>query len=218
MLDLTDLRRPLPAQWKLFVSVDTGTYMSATFTAFPPDSIDGFVVEEFPNYRYIGGAIELLGGTVGSVPGWSRWVLDSYRKYVPHKTRLHAWCDENSQFKTELRNYGIIAQGNKRKLELRVEITREYFINRHAHLAPWLSVLPWEIEHAVWPDEASSAGRFEREKDNDHTLDTIEHTFSRRPRHSSQVTGKKQSFVERWMAMHARPNLAPRVDPHLGSF
>lgn len=189
--------------------------MSATFTAFPPDSFDAFVLEEFPNYRYIGGEIELLGGDIGSIPGWSRWVHDAYQAYLPGK-RLHAWCDENSQFKTELKNYRLHLQGNKRKLELRVEISREYFNNQRIHLAPWLTVLPWEIEHAAWPDEASSAGRFEREKTNDHTLDTMEHTLSRRPRHASQVQVKSRSFVQKFMDQHRRKDIGPKSDPHLG--
>lgn len=217
MLSPSDLRRPLPPSWKLFVGLDTGTYMSAVFVGFPPDSYDAFVFEEFPNYRYIGGEIELLGGEDGSIPSWSRKVLASYQRYVPGKSKLHAWCDENSQFKTELRNYHIIAQGNMRKLELRVEISREYFNNARVHLAPWLSVLPWELEHAVWPDEATSAGRFEREKDQDHTLDCLEHVLSRRPRHKGLVAQKSESFVQKFMNEHRRRDIGPKVDKHLGA-
>lgn len=216
MLSPSDLRRPLPPQWKLFVGLDTGTYMSALFVAFRPDEPDAFVLEEFPNYRYIGGEVELLGGDEGSIPSWSRVVTAAYQKYVPGKSKMHGWCDENSQFKTELRNYNVIAQGNARKLELRVEISREYFNNHRVHLAPWLSVLPWELEHAVWPDESTSAGRFEREKTNDHTLDCLEHVLSRRPRHKSMVSGKAKSFVQKFMEQHRRRDLNPRMDPHLG--
>lgn len=217
MLSPSDLNRPLPSSWKLFVGIDTGTYMSAVFVGFPPDSFDAFVFEEFPNYRYIGGEIELLGGDDGSIPSWSRKVLAAYQRYLPGKPKLHGWCDENSQFKTELLNYDIHAQGNRRKLELRVEISREYFNNRRVHLAPWLSVLPWELEHAVWPDEATSAGRFEREKDQDHTLDCLEHVLSRRPRHKGMVSGKKESFVQQFMREHKRVDIGPKVDRHLGA-
>lgn len=213
MLTAKDLRRPLLPGWQLLVGGDTGTYMSAAFVLFPPDDGDCFVVHEAPNYRYVGGEIELLGY---SIPEWSREIMQEYRRYYPDKSKLHAWCDENSQFKTELRNYKIQFQGNKRKLELRVEISREYFQNRRVHLAPWLSVLPWELEHASWPDEATSAGKFERLKVNDHTLDCVEHVLSRRPHHKSQTQEKGESFVQRHLRLHKRTDIGPGRDPHLG--
>src|SRR5258708_23951321 len=112
---------------------DTGTYMSALFVLFPPETLDAFVVEEFPNYRYVGGAIELLGD---SVPEWARRVRSAAAAYTPGITRLKGWCDENSQFKEELKHYNIHLRGNSRKLELRVEIAREYFQNHRVWLAP----------------------------------------------------------------------------------
>jgi hypothetical protein len=212
MLSPADLRRPLGLGWHLLASIDTGTYMSASFTLFPPDSHDCFIVEEFPNYRYIGGAIELLGY---SIPEWSRAVVDRYRAYCPGVSKLKAWADENSQFKTELAHYNIHLMPNRHKLELRTEIAREYFQNYRAWLAPWLTVLPYELEHASWPDAETSAGRFQREKSNDHTLDTIEHTLSRRPRHASMVRSKKPSFLDQFLS--ANPlSVRPAVDPHLG--
>lgn len=214
MLSPRDLRRPLPGGWTILAGLDTGTYMSASFTLFPPDSIDAFVVEEFPNYHYVGGEIELIDE---SIPEWSARVLAAYRRYRPNAAKLHLWCDENSQFKTELHRYHLIAHGNKHKLELRVEVTREYFNNRHAYLAPWLSILPYELEHATWPDDTSSAGRFERLKTNDHTLDTIEHVFSRRPRAGSMSRRKPESFVERHLRLHRRRDISPQIDPHLGA-
>lgn len=213
MLNVTDLRRPLLPGWTLLAGGDTGTYMSATFVLFPPDTFDAFVVYERPNYRYVGGEIELLGN---SIPEWSRDVLTEYAKYVPGASKIDLWVDENSQFKTELANYNIRARGNKRKLELRVEISREYFNNRRVWLAPWLSVLPWELEHAQWPDEASSAGKFERLKVNDHTLDGVEHVLSRRPKHKSMVAAKSETFVQRHLRLNRRQDIGPSHDPHLG--
>ncbi len=213
MLSASDLRRPLLPGWSLLVGGDTGTYMSSAFILFPPDDGDCFVVHEHPNYRYVGGEIELLGY---SIPEWSRELLTEYRRYKPSVSRLHAWCDENSQFKSELRHYNVALQGNKRKLELRVEISREYFQNRRVHLAPWLSVLPWELEHAVWPDEATSAGKFERLKTNDHTLDCVEHVLSRRPRNKSMVRSKSETFVQRHLRLNKRHDLPSGRDPHLG--
>lgn len=213
MLRAQDLRRPLLEGWKLLAGLDTGTYMSATLSLFPPDTFEAFVVHEHPNYRYVGGEIELLGY---SIPEWSRELLTEYQRYVPGATKMDLWCDENSQFKTELKNYHLIARGNKRKLELRVEISREYFANRRIHLAPWLSVLPWELEHAQWPPEGTSAGKFERLKVDDHTLDTVEHVLSRRPKHKSMVAEKGETFVQRHLRLNRRTDVGPAYDTHLG--
>lgn len=207
--------QPLPPGWKFYMAADTGTYMSAVFIAFPPDSMDAFVLEEFPNYRYVGGEIELLGY---SIPEWARDVVECWRRYVPGKTKLKGLCDENSQFKHELRNYDIHLRGNPIKLETRVEISREYFQNQRIHLAPWLAVLPYELEHAVWPDDTNSAGRFERLKEQDHSLDGVEHILSQRPRNKAITKQKQESFTERFLRENRwADRLGPRNDPHLGS-
>ena len=213
MLSLSDLRRPLPPQWKLDVAVDTGTFMSATFTLFPPDDEFAFIVAEFPNYRYVGGDIELLDE---SIPEWCRRVTSEYARFRPGVTRVRAWADANSQFKSELSRYKISLLANHRRLELRVEIAREYIRNRHALLAPWLTVLPYELELAQFPDDTSSAGRFERLKTKDHTLDCVEHTLSRRPRHLSQVHRAKESFIDRFIRENRSPDLMTKTDTHLG--
>jgi len=213
MLSPKDLRRPLPSGWQLIAGIDTGTYMSCSFWLFPPDSHETFCVYEAPNYRYVGGEIELLGY---SVPEWSRAVLDEYKRFCPGVTKLKAWADQNSQFKTELQHYNIVLLANLRKLELRVEISREYVNNRRAHYAPWLSVLPYEMENARWPDEATSAGKFERIKQDDHTLDTMEHVLSRRPRHKAMLREKPETFRERFLRQNKIVDLDPNIDAHLG--
>lgn len=214
MLTPADLRRPLPGGWSLLVGLDTGTYMSATFTVFPTDSWDAYVVYEQPNYRYVAGQVELLDY---SIPSWCRELLGEYRKWKPGADKLTGWLDTNSQFKSELRRYGVHGLGNRRSLELRVEISREYMNNRRVHLAPWLKVLPWELEHAKWPDETTSAGRLEREKENDHTLDCLEHSLSRRPRHKSMVEKKSETFLQRHLRLHRRRDLPRAADSHLGA-
>lgn len=216
MLTIRDLRHPLPSSWAILAAVDTGTYMSGTLAVFPDSHPhDAFVIHEQPNYRYVGGEIELNNV---SVPEWSREFLATYLRFKPGASRLHCWCDENSQFKTELLNYGLVLEGNRRKLELRVEISREYMQNGRVHMAPWLSVLPYEMEHAAWPDSATSAGRFERIKENDHTLDCLEHTLSRRPRAKAQVQKKKLSFLDQMRLQHGRHDLPRPADTHLGPF
>jgi hypothetical protein len=42
-------------------------------------------------------------------------------------------------------------------------------------------VIPFELENAAWPEEASASGKFARIKDRDHTLDCLEHILARRP-------------------------------------
>ena len=217
MTDLSVLRtilHPLPPAWTLLTGLDTGTYLSACFVLFPPEPAHtAFVIAEFPNYRYVGGELELLGL---SIPEWSRALVAAYHLFHPGRTRLTAFCDENSQFKTELAHYGIALHGNRRKLELRVEIAREYFANRRVWLAPWLSVLPYELELAQWPPATSSAGRFERLKEHDHTLDTIEHVLSRRPRHKSMVQENTESLIDQHLREHRWRDGFSKADPHLG--
>lgn len=213
---LNDLELPLGPSWTLLAAFDTGTYMSGVFALAPPDSSDLLVVETFENYRYVGGEIELNGE---SIPEWAGRVMASFARYRPGRSKLNGWCDENSQFKTELARYGMHLRGNPRKLELRTEITREYLQSGHLLLAPWLAtgVLAYELEHAVWPDDTNSAGRFERIKESDHTLDCLEHICSRRPRNKAMLREKSKSFLEQQFAQSVGWRaLLPKGDPHLG--
>lgn len=216
MLSFTDLR--IPDSWTLLVGADTGAYMSAAIVAITPEPSSALVLWEGPNYRYVGGGdIELLGL---SNPEWAHNLHTAYTHLRPRTTKIHGWVDTNSQFKHELQNYGLYLHGNPHKLELRVEITREYVQARDPirfWMAPWLTVLPWEMEHATWPDDTTSAGKFERLKRHDHTLDCVEHVLSRRPRTKSLVVSKPESFLQRYLREHR--NWTPRalgVDPHLG--
>lgn len=212
MLTRDDLRTPLSDGSQLLVGFDTGAYMSCCFGLMLPESLDIFIIEEFPNYHYVGGEIERLDI---SDPEWARTILDAYKTFVPHKSKCRGWVDENSQFKQELLHYGLVLTGNHRGLELRVEITREYTQHNHLWLAPWLKILPYEFEQATWPDEHTSAGKFVREKHNDHTLDCVEHICSRRPRSRKFIRPKRESFLERHLREHR--TISPHVgDPHLG--
>lgn len=214
MLTLDSLKVPLPHDHDLLVAFDTGTYMSAVFVLITPEPYAAVVLWESPNYRYVGGEIELLGM---SNPEWARNVHRVYNKLRPGTTKVHGWVDENTQFKAELANYGLSLHGNNRPLELRVEIAREY-VNAESpriFLAPWLSVLPYEMENAQWPDESTSAGRFVRIKRSDHTLDCLEHILSRRPRTRALARTKRESFLQRFLRENRRVD-RPKSDPHLG--
>lgn len=216
MLEFSDLKAPLDDGWELIVGFDTGTYMSAAFTVIPPDPYfyAAYTIAEFPNYRYVGGEIELTGE---STPEWARRVRDSYRRFFPQKSKVHGWVDSNSQFKTELKRYNLALQGNPRMLELRVEVTREYVLNDRWFVAPWCVVLQQEMEWAKWPDDTTAAGKFVRLKHRDHTLDCVEHALSRRPRSKKLIQTKQESFKERFFREHQRQfPIVGMGDPHLG--
>lgn len=189
--------------------------MSAMICAVCPDPLTLFFLEEFPNYRYVSNEIELLGF---SVPEWAHMVHAAYQKYKPNTTRVHLWCDSNTQFRSELAHYGLQLTSNFRALELRVEIAREYMQAkepRRCFLAPWLKILPYELEHAEWPDETTSAGKFVRLKTSDHTLDCLEHICSRRPRSKLLLKEKHPTFLQRFLKENKweKPGVA---DVHLG--
>jgi len=208
MLTLTDLRIPHDAQ--LFLGADTGTFMSAALVAISGDH-HAFVLAEWPNYRYVSDQCELNNRTT---PEWATEVVAACA--LVGYTRPVAWLDPNSQFKSELRNYGLHCLGNKVAPEARVSIAREYFLNNRVHLAPWLRVLPYELEHAKWPDEATAAGRFMRSKRHDHTLDCLEHVLSRRPRGIvSKEQARKERLRDRFLDYEGAPG-RPLSDPHMG--
>ncbi len=165
----------IPAGWEIVGGADTGTYYSALLVAFSPAG-EAFVIEEFPNYRYISGEAERDESL--SIPQWAGAVR---RRTESLGGRTNFWADPNTQFKGELRNYGIHLLPARIPVEARTEVAREYFEHERIWLAPWLQELPFELENAAWPEEASMSGKFARVKDRDHTLDPLEHVLARRP-------------------------------------
>lgn len=213
--------KPLPDGWAMIVGADTGTYMSAVLVAIPPgDEAQTVTLAEFPNYRYVAHEIELIGL---SIPEWAKWVMQGFHHFMPRTERCSAWADPNTQFRSELKHYKIDLKSNTRKLELRTEISREYMGQMtpagspRSLLAPWLEILPYEIEHAKWPDGTTGAGKFERIKEHDHSLDCYEHAHSRRPRSKSIFRSGKKSFLQQHLDAHRSVSNSQRGDPHLGS-
>lgn len=180
----------IPAGWDVVGGADTGTFYTALLVAFSPDG-NAYVIEEFPNYRYIAGAAERDESI--AIPVWARMVA---RRSLGYGGRSAFWADPNSQFKGELRNYGINLMPAKAPVETRTEITREYFEHHRIQLAPWITVLPFELENAAWPEEASLSGKFSRVKDRDHTLDCLEHILARRPFGRALPTIGNRSWAE----------------------
>ena len=165
----------IPDGWEIVGGADTGTYYSAILVAFSPEG-EAFVIDEFPNYRYVGGSPERDESL--SIPRWATGVVE---RISVLGGRPNFWADPNSQFKGELRNYRMNLLPAKIPVEARTEIAREYFEHGRIWIAPWVTTLPFELENAAWPEEASASGKFARVKDRDHTLDPLEHILARRP-------------------------------------
>lgn len=201
----------VPQDWELVNGADTGTFYTAASVLFSPQG-QAFVVGEWPNYRYVAGQAERDEDV--TIPQWATAVTIGVDRLGG---RPNFWADKNTQFKKELRNHGMTLLGSDKPLEARTEIAREYFQHEVIWLAPWLSVLPFEIENACWPDEASAAGKFARKKDRDHTLDCLEHVLSRRPR--ARVAPAKKTgttWVEQFTG-RLFPSKKSGGNPHLGA-
>lgn len=210
MLTVNDLR--IPRSWSIIAGADTGTYMGGAICAVCP-RYELYVLEEFPNYHYTGdGTIELTGMTVGE---WIKW-FSSRLKHWTKERRVSAWVDANTTFKTEV-GHGFRFKMNRKSLDLRTEILREYLRNRRLHLMPWLKVIPYEMEEAAFPEEETNSGKYVRIKKKDHCLDGVEHAASRRPHPDleqslSQVRHKMQAVIDRNRRIEVS-----HVDPHMGA-
>lgn len=197
----------LPRHWEVLGAGDSGTFTSAVLVAFDERG-DAFVIYEQPNYRYIGGKHEFDDSTI---PEWAGSIGRAMGRCGVHGL----FADRNSQFKREFQNYDITLYGANAGLELRTKIAREYFHGDAIHLAPWLDVLPYELEQAQWPEETTAGGRFQRLKKQDHSLDGLEHVLARRPRSVTEQDHQVGTWIEEYIGrpMHSLRNLA---DPHLG--
>src|SRR3990167_3291396 len=212
MLSREHLR--IPRNWEIIAGADTGTYMGGAICAIDPN-YELYVLEEFPNYRYTGdGTIELTGETVGD---WIRRFGSRLQHYTKQRRGNFAWADFNTPFKTEV-GQGFKFKGNKKPLELRTEITREYLRNGRLHLMPWLETIPYEMEEAHYPEkESAGTGAFKRAKLKDHCLDGVEHCASRRPHPDfTESAEAKKTGIHAIIAQNMR--LETRgSDPHLGA-
>jgi hypothetical protein len=199
----------LPAHWEVLGAADTGTFTSSVFVALSPDG-DLVVFDEVANYRYIGGKPELDESM--SISTWKRRVRVTMDRFEVGGL----WADQNSQFKRELllAPNSIMLYSAKARLEQRTEVLREYCSHGKVYLAPWLEVLPHELEQAVWPPEATAGGRFQRVKQHDHTLDGVEHLAALRPR-SAILDPEPDDRL--WVEAFAGRRLNHlQGDPHLG--
>lgn len=212
MLTVEDLR--IPRSYEIIAGADTGTYMSGLIAAISPE-YELFCLEEFPNYHYVGdGTIELIGLTVRE---WMHHFADRM-KFWTKQRKFGAWADANTTFKTEV-GFGLSFKMNKKVLELRTEITREYMRHNRVHVAPWLKVLPYEMEIATFPEhESAGTGRYQRIKIKDHTLDCLEHICSRRPHPNFALKeASRPRALDAMLAKFKRTGRTDPIDPHLGA-
>ena len=204
----------LPHDWAVTLGADTGTYCAAVVVAVSPEGT-AYVLDERTNYRYVANTPEL-----DDASSIVRWTDEVCRMAALWQTRPLAWVDSNSQFKQECRHHGLQLLANQRGREVRTEATRQYFQHDQIFLAPWLSLVPYELEAAQWPDQATAAGKYERVKVNDHALDCVEHVLSRHPRGQAPRTPRPlipEAGTIQWYGSPLRKKVRrPPVDTHLG--
>jgi hypothetical protein len=204
----------LPHDWRVEIGADTGTYCAALIVGIDPEGT-AYVLDELTNYRYVANTPEL--DDESSIVRWCQGVL---RLAALWQTRPMAWVDSNSQFKQECLYHRLHLLSNKRGREVRTEAARQYFQHEKIFLAPWLSILPYEVESAQWPELTTSAGRYERVKTNDHVLDCLEHVLSRHPRAQIPAPDPIVTPVPgniQWLGSAIRKRKrADAVDVHLG--
>jgi len=187
----------IPDGWTVEGACDTGAHMGGLLVAFSPKGV-AFALAEFPNYHYINTEIEVDEST--SIPQWA----GDLKGGMDHFGVRWLLADRNSQFKRELRNYDITLLPATTALEARTEIARTYLQQSDLFLAPWLRILPYELENAQWPEETSQAGKFQRIKRNDHTLDCLEHILAKHPK------GRGLSAPTQYGSWAASAGLKPR--------
>lgn len=197
----------IPSNWTIALGVDTGTFMGAVIAGFD-DVGNMFVLDELPNYRYLGSQTIELDASL-SLTGWAN---ELKRRCAMWAGKPIGWCDMNSQFKdTFWRDHGITLIGNKVGREAATESLRQFFQHNKIWLAPWLQWLPYEIEHASWPETATASGKFDRVKENDHLLDGLEHLASRRI-HGTSPAQIQIEDPHIWR----RPAKQRNTNPHMG--
>lgn len=206
----------LPEHTTYGMALHSGRFASAVIAAMiageTPELDVTLVVDEIPNYQYVGdGQIESLNMTTTQ---WGDLVVERWKFFAP---RIYPtpWVDPETTFTKELRRCKMRLRRNvKRSPELRTQVTKEYFHLNKIKLAPWLSVLPAELFAAKWPED--DGGAAERETGRDFTLNALEHILSRRPRPKAAPAKTRSSFLDEYFRKNKR--VGPRrFDPHMGA-
>lgn len=189
-----------------------GRFYSAVILAAIPE-YPVLVVSEIPNYHYVGdGEIELKGMTPIE---WAENVVREFRSFAGKDARCSAWADPTTEYDPDVRRRSklYLKLNLKRGPEIRTSTLREYFQENRIFLMPWLTVLPYEIGRARWPDESAKTYQV-RATDHDYTLSALEQAISKRPKGTELATQKATSLLER--LRQDRGIQARKYDPHLG--
>lgn len=201
----------LPSSTTFQMGACVGRFSSAVIIALIPD-YPVFVLEEIPNYHYVGdGEIELSGITTVE---WGESVVRMWHFYTK-QVGGSAWVDPDTEFSTEMKRCKLRLRKNfHHGPELQTAVLREYFHDNKLFFAPWLKVLPYEIGRAQWPAEESSAYHV-RMTGTDYSLSALEQVISRRPTARSVVLHEHHSFLAR---LQSERNIQTvKSDPHLGN-
>ena len=190
----------------------TGRFSSAVIIALIP-AHPVLVIEEIPNYHYVGdGEIELAGLT--SVE-WGELVVRTWRTYAGKDTPAWAWVDPDTEFEKEMKRCKLrLRKNHKHGPELQTEVLREYFHENRVMLAPWLDVLPSEISRARWPAEESNAYQV-RARGQDYTLSALEQVISRRPIAVSHGNPPTPHWITK--RIQDANQMITKIDRHLGN-
>lgn len=198
----------VPPNYDIVGGADTGTMYTAAYAAFDPEGFC-YVISETPNYRYVGNEIE-RDPTV-SLQSWYATLKNDAGMIG---AILAFYADHNTQFDQEMWLHGKMAiLPGENHPEARTEVAREYFQHDKILFAPWLEVLPYEVEMATYPPEETSTGRWRRIKENDHTLDCLEHILAQRPKGRRAKPKRKRLWVEQQYGVRVGQQ---RRDRHFG--
>lgn len=197
-----------PPRWyERTAGVDTGTHY-ACVSALHDDEGNLYVVGEHVNYRYVSGEIEVLRDV--TIPEWAGRIV-SFHDILGGNWPYYA--DWNAQGKHEYHVRGITLRKGERDPELRTEILREHFQHGRIWLAPWLEVLPFELENARFPEKETSTGKFRRISDRDHALDCLEHLAAKRRQAKAPENPAPWGVAERYAGKRLT---GETFDPALG--
>jgi hypothetical protein len=171
---------------------DTGNFYAAGFVAFDRDG-HAFVLSESCNYHYVAGQIER-----------DEW-MDPIKFYdtikgnaAQYRARPAMLADKNSQFKADAFYHGVsLLPGTDP--ETRTEVARSYFQHDRIWIAPWLTILPYELEKQIFPPEESSSGAWRRMKKDDHCVDWLEHILASRSQGKTPQAAKREMFRDAFM-------------------
>ena len=200
----------IPLNWQIVGGGDTGSKYSSVVAAFSSDEKPHlFFLDELANYRYV--ATELEQDETMTL---SNWYEGSRQRSLYWGGDGSFWVDHNSQMKIDASiSSGMTLLPARVGPEARTEIFREYFQHDRVWIAPWLEILPYEIEMARYPPKETSTGVWRRIKEKDHTLDPAEHIAAQRGRGSKVKAAKKTTAIEKLLGL-GPPRSEGRVDPH----